>query len=410
MKISLCTIGSTGDVQPFLVLARALADRGNEVRASSASMYADLAAAAGVDFRPFEGDYASLLDQEEMKRVLGRNPFTIGHRLREHVYPIVESSLETFLELSEWADLVVYHPKALVDVFGVRFPEKLVKAYVVPAFTPTRAFACPAFSGLPIPRPLRRSSYRLATALLSTVRAPIRAFAARHGLPQRARFLASPTLYGISPTFLPRPDDYPDDHAFSGFWLQEPPGDALPEPVERLLATGRPTVVLTFGSMPYRAPAPIDQVAQALVRRAGVQVVVVRAWGLRDARIDESESIVAVDRLSYADSFPRVSAVVHHGGAGTTAEAVRAGVPMVVRPVLHPFGDQRFWGRRAEALGIAGPTVPLKRARPEALADSVATLLKGDAPRRSAELGARVRDEQGTAAAVEWIEALRAAP
>ncbi|MEM6569714.1 MAG: glycosyltransferase [Planctomycetota bacterium] len=408
MKISLCTIGSTGDVLPFLVLARALARRGHEVRASSAGMYADLAASVGVDYRPFPGDYAALLDQDAMKRVLGKNPFTIGRRLRESVYPIIESSLETFLQESEWADVVVYHPKALVDVFGARFPEKLVKAYVVPAFTPTRAFACPVFSGLPIPRLLRRPSYRLATALLSTVKAPIRAFAARHGLPRRARFLESPTLYGISPSFLSRPDDYPEDHVFSGFWLSEPSGEALPDPVERLLSTGHPTVVVTFGSMPYRCPAPIDEVVRALVRRADVQVLVVRAWGLRDAPIEDGDSVVAVDRLPYADVFPRVAAVVHHGGAGTTAEACRAGIPMVVCPVLDPFGDQRFWGRRAETLGIAGPTVPLKKVRPDALADSVAWLLAGDAPRTSAELGRRVRAEDGTEAAVDWIEALRA--
>ena len=166
MKIAVCSIGSRGDIQPFLVLGNALACRGHEVKLATAEMYASLAEGYAVEFIPFEGDYAALVDNKELKKAVGKNPFAIGKRLREMVYPIIESSLNTFFDTANWADAVVYHPKTLIDVFGVLYPHKLIKAYVVPAFTPTTAFPSPIFSSFWIPRCLNKATYRLANALI----------------------------------------------------------------------------------------------------------------------------------------------------------------------------------------------------------------------------------------------------
>ncbi len=143
MKIAICTIGSRGDVQPFLVLGQYLNQNGYDVRVSSAEMYNSLAENYDVQFQSFTGDYKSLVDDESLKKEIGRNPFTMGQALKEKVYPIIENSLDTFYELAIWADVVLYHPKTMIDGIGEKFRHKLIKVYVVPAFTPTKEFTNP---------------------------------------------------------------------------------------------------------------------------------------------------------------------------------------------------------------------------------------------------------------------------
>lgn len=204
VKIAVCTIGSRGDILPFLVLADALTKRGHEVRLATAGMYASLASRYDVVFVPFKGDYAAFVESGETKKAIGGNPLTAGKRLREKLYPIIEHSLDTFFDVALWADRVIYHPKTLVDAFGSKFPQKLIKAYVVPAFTPTAAFPSPIYSGLPIPWFLYKATYRITRLLTFTVRRPIQAFYAKHRLNTRFKTLDAPTIYGNQPAPCPK--------------------------------------------------------------------------------------------------------------------------------------------------------------------------------------------------------------
>ena len=404
MKIAICTIGSRGDVQPFLILGNALAKNGHIVRLSTAEMYSPLAAKYSVEFFPFKGDYRALVDSDEMKKVIGSNPLTIGKRLREKIYPIIENSLETFFEVSSWADVVVYHPKCLIDTFGVLFPEKLIKAYVVPVFTPTKEFPSPVFSGFPISAFLNKLSFRMTNALIGTVKIPVNAFCFKQGLPSKFKFLDTPILYGISPNFLPKPLDYPSHHHFTGFWFDDTSSSELPVDITSFFETSKKKLIITFGSMPYKSKIDINEFISALVSELDVGVAIVRGWGLKDASIIERDNVLVIDHAPFDRLFPVADGVVHHGGAGTTAIALRAGLPMMICPVLYPVGDQMFWGKRVWEAGLGVAPVPLSKLTVTQFVRTVKTLLEGNFSQSSLEMQSQIAKEDGLTEAVKIIE------
>ncbi|MCP4439709.1 MAG: glycosyltransferase family 1 protein [Aureispira sp.] len=405
MKIAICTIGSRGDIQPFLILGDYLTKRGHHVRFVSAKMYTSLAGDYQVDFESFEGDYELLMDSDEMKKVVGKNPFTIGKVLREKVYPILENSLDSFLEVSKWADVVVYHPKALIDAFGYLFPEKLIKAYVLPAFTTTRAFPSPIFSGLWIPRFLNRFSYWLTKKLMNTVKKPVANFYKKHELKGKFKFLDSTTIYGISPSFLEQPKDYPDHHSYSGFWLGTAKTSSLDESITSFLNTDKKKLIITLGSMPYKSKIDINDFLSACLKELDIKILIVRGWGLKDALIQVNENILAIDQAPFETLFPLADAVVHHGGAGTTAITLKAKVPMMICPILHPVGDQMFWGKQVHKKGLGIKPIPLKNLSTKRFVASIKELMETDFSKTTQKMHTQLQAEDGLQEAAKLIEA-----
>ena len=405
MKIALCTIGSRGDIQPFLVLGEYLAQRGHQVRVCSAQMYAGLAEHYAVEYVAFAGNYAAIADDEALKKQIGRNPFTIGKGLKEKVYPILENSLETFYDQLLWADVVLYHPKTMIDGIGSNSSHKLIKAYMVPLFSPTRAFANPILAFLPIPRFLNRITYKLANALLGAFNRPLKNFKKKRGLPVSKPLLDTPILYGISPSFLPRPQDYPANHYYTGFWTPPHQIAPLPKRVQAFMKTAQPKLVITFGSMPYRSEVDINDFVAAIQRKYEVDILIVRGWGLKNTAITESDTVMAIDHAPFSSLFPLATAVVHHGGAGTTAIALEAGLPQMICPVLHPFGDQYFWGQQLSNNGLGPHPVPLAKLSVASLLDGIATLLQEETQQKAAQLQLALATENGLETASQLIEA-----
>lgn len=186
-------------------------------------------------------------------------------------------------------------------------------------------------------------------------------------------------------------------HAPGALVLHDP--RPLSPAVEAFLAAGPPPVYIGFGSMPDLRPGATSACVVAGARTAGLRVILGRGWAGLHA---EGDDLCIVDDVSHAALFPRVAAVVHHGGAGTTQAAARAGVPQVVVP--HAL-DQFFWGKRVEALGV-GPR-PLAKRKLDAgpLAEALRSCAAPAMRARAAELGRRTRAD-GAARAAELLERL----
>jgi sterol 3beta-glucosyltransferase len=161
MKIAILTLGTRGDVQPYAVLGQALKQRGHQVTLSTAKNFEQLVKSYGLDFVPVEADYQAILQSEEGKKIMKGNPFAIRRNLDQWIYPLIRQSLTEFYNLAKESDRVVYHVKTMADSFADLFPEKMIRAMVVPAVQPTIEFANPAFSELPTPSFLNRFSYKL---------------------------------------------------------------------------------------------------------------------------------------------------------------------------------------------------------------------------------------------------------
>jgi UDP:flavonoid glycosyltransferase YjiC (YdhE family) len=209
-------------------------------------------------------------------------------------------------------------------------------------------------------------------------------------------------VYGYSTAVLPRPSDWRAGLEVVGNWWPDvPEGAELPSDVEEFLEGGAPPVFIGFGSMGSGEGERLGRLAVQALRKAGLRGILQAGWaGLTGG--EAHSDVLTIGELPHALLFPRVAAVVHHGGAGTTAAALRAGVPSLAVPVL---GDQPFFGRRITALGAGPAPIPFGRLSADRLAAALAETVTTPRYRAgAAAIAERMAGEDGAGRAVELIE------
>ena len=289
---------------------------------------------------------------------------------------------------------------AVAERLGVPFLE----THLDPVGAPTSAFPGVLLSN--VPRWLgpagRRWSHSLSElALWLPFRGAMQKAREALGLhgPER-RVGAPPVLYGFSRHVLPEAPEWRGRRFVTGYWFLPAAEDWLPPPgLEAFLRQTGPVVCIGFGSMTTVDPRATMALVAEAVRRARVRAVVLSGWGgLEPATHD---SLFETAAVPHDWLFPRVSAAVHHGGAGTTGASLRAGIPTIVVPFTM---DQPFWGARVAALGVGPVPIPRRRLTAEELAAALSRVMTDDAMRtRAAEMGARIRQEDGVADAVAYF-------
>jgi UDP:flavonoid glycosyltransferase YjiC (YdhE family) len=215
----------------------------------------------------------------------------------------------------------------------------------------------------------------------------------------RAHF---PTLNGFSAHVVERPPDWGAHVHVTGYWLPTHPKWQPPDDLCRFIEAGPPPVFIGFGSMPVRDPQRTTALLLQALLDSGHRAILHAGWaGLGSD--DLPSRIYPLDYAPYDWLFPRMAAVVHHGGSGTTAFALRAGVPSLVVPFLF---DQFYWGARVRDLGVGPAPIPFRRLSAPRLSRAISHA--ADDPgirRRAAELGRRIAAEDGIGAAVRIVEA-----
>jgi sterol 3beta-glucosyltransferase len=212
-----------------------------------------------------------------------------------------------------------------------------------------------------------------------------------------------PALYGFSPSVIPQPADWHHTQV-TGYWFLDAANHwTPPATLTKFLDSGAPPVYIGFGSMGSRNPVETADLVLAAIERTGQRAILQSGWGgLMNANLPEH--VLMVDSIAHSWLFPRMAAVVHHGGAGTTAAGLRAGVPSIVVPF---FGDQLFWGQRVEKLGVGTAPISRKQLTVEKLARAIdQTVTDSIMRQRAAELGAKIQSEDGIANAVRVIESI----
>ena len=403
-----------GDTQPFVSLAARFKQQGHRVKLAARPDFAGLAASYDVEFVPLGNPYEALLRSEEVATAIGS-----GNMLKMLVKQVSDKKQrKVFLDgldtdamrAVEGAEAIIYKSSwipflSIAQKLGV----PSASAMFMP-LTRTRSFPSFLIGGGKDRGPIidsllwrvteqfiwqvsRSFDNKMRSELLGLPRLPFLGPSAR-------QLERTPLYYAFSPSVVPRPADWPDRIHVTGFWFSDPlPGWTPPSDLVAFLESGPSPVYVGFGSMPSGSAEDTLKLILKALELSHQRGILLSGWaGIGDVR-KLPEYAFGVQSVPHSWLFPRMSAVVHHGGAGTTGAGLRAGVPAVVTPFV---ADQPNWARRIEALGVGPRAIPFRELTADSLANAIRQATSDAAMRkRASDLGQRIRAEDGVGTTVD---------
>ena len=423
LAIAILIVGSRGDVQPFLPIARRLARDGHRVRLATHALFREFVESHGIEFFPLAGDPRELMEYMVMTggRLIPRHLDQLLEQVPRKRAIMAEILASTWAACTEpdpgrpdalpfVADAVIANPPSQGHI---HVPEALhapLHIMFTMPWSPTRAFPHPFTHVVSAGHPglrnrLSHETFDLLTWLglsdlvnefrertLGLERVHLR----EHGA-SLVHELTVPHAYLWSPSVLAKPDDWGSHIDVTGFvFLDDAGGFEPPAALREFLAAGERPVYVGFGSCPAPDPEALTATIFDGLERAGVRGLVARGWARLGAGSLPAH-VHVVDDLPHDWLFPRCAAVCHHGGAGTVAAGLRSGLPTVVVPF---FGDQYFWGRIIAESGAGPAPVPIGALTAETLAEAIAFALRPEVRARALALGEKVRAQTGQEEAV----------
>ncbi|WLW49928.1 glycosyltransferase [Streptomyces sp. YU58] len=406
MRILITAAGSRGDVAPYTGLGAELRRAGHEVALATTDTFAPLVREAGLEFR-------SLSSRAPAEPPEQRGGAANRRELMRTAAAFVTGLGRGFADaVAQGADLLLL--SATTAQFGWHLSEAtgvpVICAYLQPT-APTGDFPPVVTGGRSLGRLGNRTAGRLALRMADRLYTHAVAELRRDlGLPPLAPHLmrrrqerdGRPVLHGFSTALVPRPSDWrPGLEIVGPWWPYDAPDRKLPAELEDFLAAGPRPVFVGFGSMAGGEGERLSEIAVAALRRAGLRGILQSGSAGLAA---DGDDVLTVGELPHALLFPRVAAVVHHAGAGTTAAGLRAGVPAVPVPVT---ADQPFWAGRLAALGAAAEPIPFRALTAERLAGAFDLIVRQQAYSRAASAAARhMAAEDGAGEAVKAVARL----
>jgi sterol 3beta-glucosyltransferase len=411
MRVAVVTLGSRGDVQPFVALGCGLKSAGYTVKVATGGDFEPLVRGSGLDFVPIRGDITAALTSPEGRKLMkSGNPFSFIWNLKKTASELLRTMQDDILSSMEDADLVVF-------------------SYLCgPAIDVMEATGLPCFLGLLQPTlrtgefpsvavtvrdcgpMINRATYDIFQLTMWAIfgRMANKWRKERLGLPRaqivrRIERLRIPVLAAFSACVVPKPADWPDHAHVTGYWFIDPDADWQPPgELEAFIDAGARPLCVTFGSMVDDESDRVMSIVKESLARSDHRAVVVGGRiepGTRDGR---DPNLFGIDSVPYDWLFPRMAAVVHHGGAGTTAAVLRAGVPSVAIPF---FADQPFWAARVHSLGLSPRPIPRRSLSADRLTRAIDLVLHDDSMRRkSVEMAPRIDSEDGVSTAISVID------
>jgi vancomycin aglycone glucosyltransferase len=404
MRILVAAMGSRGDVQPMLALGMALRARGHDMLVSAPPDFAAWAGELGLPFLASGRNVQEVLT--EHAGAMGANPLRILRAVRKIFVEEVPASFQRTLAAARECDALVSAGQFAASSVA----EKLGIPCVGVVYSPTMLHSSyhPPFvaSQQGMPRWMNTLTWAASDAMINRMlRHPINAARAKLDLApvksiQRHLFESWPVLLACDPVVAPAAPDWDSlDVTTTGPWFYDDPSP-LDAEVEAFLDAGPPPVYVGFGSMVTDEAA---RITRALLEGAdGRRLLLSKGWaGIGGGNLPASVKVVH-GPMPHAKLFPRVAAVVHHGGSGTTAAALRAGAPQVLVPHIM---DQFYYAYRLRSLGIAPAGIPVRKLTAVRLRAALEEALALP-PKPRLEAAARLREGEGITRAVARIEAL----
>ncbi len=415
MHIAIIALGSRGDVQPYIALGKGLKKSGHIIRLVTHQNFEELVNLHGLEFWSVEGSVQDIAQSKEMQGLIEKGNFlSVMSQMKKEATKGAINLAKVGMEACKDMNLIIAGIGGLFA--GVALAEKLeipfLQAYYIP-FSPTKAFPSFLFPKLPfrsggflnrftysIARQIIWQGYRSADNLArqQVLKLPPSSF---FGPYKTYRFNQNPVLYGFSPSVIPKPYDWDNNIYITGYWLLDhednwtPPSELI-----EFIKSGTPPIYVGFGSMSSRKPEETADIILHAISKTKQRAIMLSGWGgLKKTNLPDT--VFMVDSIPISWLFPHVAAAIHHGGAGTTAEALTAGIPSIVIPF---FGDQFFWGRRVAELGVGPAAIPRKKLTVDRLAQTIHDVMTNQKIHQNAvDLGIKIRKDDGIANAVAVI-------
>jgi sterol 3beta-glucosyltransferase len=411
MKITILTSGSRGDTQPYIALGLALKQAGHSVRLAAFENYESFVRSYGLDYFKVRGDVTSVAAGKSGQNAAKvDNPLKLllsFNELKDHLFDLQQD----FFNACKDSDIIVYHPGAVIGYFAARhfnIPSILATPFPL---SPTREY--PSLIFYDMPRLSKGYNY-ITHKVLEQIfwfasTSPLKAFLKKEFGQLPSGFAnpfplqtthKNPTIMSCSEYVFHTPADrLPNVHT-TGYWFLDEDWTPSPE-LHNFLQKGSAPVYIGFGSMgSFGSAEQTTALVIEALQRSGQRGVLASGWDGMSKKEKLPENIYMLESAPHSWLFPRMAAVVHHGGAGTTAEGLRAGVPSIIIPHAN---DQFAWGRRVYELGVGPKPIRRKKLTSENLAEAIRSALTDEVKSAARELGAKIRTERGAETAAKII-------
>ncbi|KAF2124318.1 glycosyltransferase family 1 protein [Dothidotthia symphoricarpi CBS 119687] len=427
LNIVIQVVGSRGDVQPFIALGQELQKYGHRVRLATHNVFDSFVRESNLEFYPIGGD------PKELMAYMVKNPGLIPsmkslregevQRKRVMMSELLDGCWKSCIEPDPQsqqpfvADAIIANPPSFAHIHCAQALGVPLHLMFTMPWSSTKAFPHPLANfkvGEIDPTLINHASYGIVEWLtwqglgdvINKWRNSIDLEAVPTSVgPVLAEALKVPLTYCWSPALVPKPSDWPSHIVLDvcGFFFRDPPAYNPPADIDGFLHTGKQTVYIGFGSIVIEEPAKMTSLILEAVRSCGVRAIISRGWSnLGEGLPSQIEDVLFIDDCPHEWLFQHVDAVVHHGGAGTSACGLRNACPTVIIPF---FGDQQFWGNMIAAAGAGPKPIPHKSLTVQSLSEAISFCLAPEATTAAQMICSQMATEHGVDAAVRSFHA-----
>lgn len=400
--ITILCAGSRGDFQPYIALAQQLIKAGKDVRIAGPKDFQAFIASYNIEFYPIEVDMKELDIDPKMLEDAGSadNPLKmllVFNKMKK--YGTYTNSL--YFEACKDSELIIYHPGCTIGYFAAQ--ELTIPSVLASPFPmhKTKEYLSVVMYGKSKPSAFNKSlSYKMVQGMLWTAgKNSVKSFWKNQfghlpkdfGAPYEYHNQADqPALVSCSNHIFKRPDDWSEHIHQNGYWFVEESGTYTPDPaLVDFLEAGEKPIYIGFGSMSMmKKHKALAEIVIEGIKKSGKRAII-SGFGKPN---NLSDDIYAIDSIPHTWLFNHVSAVCHHGGAGTSAAGFSAGVPSIIIPFSN---DQFAWAHRSHDLGIGVKPINVKHMTADNLADAIKAAYEPSIVAKSKEIGLKIQAENG---------------
>ncbi|OBT66689.1 hypothetical protein VE03_03955 [Pseudogymnoascus sp. 23342-1-I1] len=421
LNIVIQVVGSRGDVQPFVALGNELQRSGHRVRLATHDTFKSFVTEADLEFYPIGGDPAALMAYMVRNPGLlpGMDALRSGEvqKKRAMMEEMMDGCWNACIEPDQdsgnpfVADAIIANPPSFAHIHCAEALGIPVHIMFTMPWTATEAFTHP-LANIKTSNFDEKLTNRLSYAIVDCMMWQglgdiVNSWRDRHHLtpvpfsegPFLTDLLKIPTTYCWSPALVPKPLDWPEHIDVCGFFFRNTPQYSPPPEIDEFLRAGPTPVYIGFGSIVIEDPEALTNLILEAVEASGERAIISKGWSkLGDTLTNIPQDVLFIGDCPHEWLFQHVSAVIHHGGAGTTACGLANACPTTIVPF---FGDQPFWGAMVATAGVGPEPIPHKLLTAAKLSDAIRFCLSKGAVDAAKEVSVRMYNESGVQTAVE---------